>query len=253
MLYASDFRARARQALSGKWLPAVIAGLILSLLSADGPAGPQFNLHFELNQLSGSIEMFGHTVFSASELGPTLEVFGKNVLSLFDQRPALLALLIGNAVTIVLAVLLSAVVFGVIGAVVRVGYARFNLAMVDGFPADLTHLVEYFPRWKTAFWAHFLRSLYTLLWTLLFLIPGILARYNYAMMDYILADFPELTAGEALERSKQLMYGNRWRFFCLQFSFIGWSILASLTWGIGHLWLRPYRQAAYAAFYRSLR
>lgn len=72
------------------------------------------------------------------------------------------------------------------------------------------------------------------------------------MTDYILAENPDITASEAIERSKSMMYGNRWRLFCLQFSFIGWSILASLTFGIGNLWLTPYRQATTAAFYREI-
>ena len=72
------------------------------------------------------------------------------------------------------------------------------------------------------------------------------------MTGYILAEHPELTAGEAIAQSKAMMAGNRWRLFCLQFSFIGWDILCALTLGIGNLALRPYRHAAEAAFYRGL-
>ena len=72
------------------------------------------------------------------------------------------------------------------------------------------------------------------------------------MTDYILAENPELTATDAIEQSKSMMYGNRFRLFCLQFSFIGWDILATLAFGIGHLCLTPYKQAAYAAFYREV-
>ena len=97
-----------------------------------------------------------------------------------------------------------------------------------------------------------LRALYTFLWSLLFIIPGIVAGFSYAMTDYILAENPELTADEAITQSKTMMYGNRFRLFCLQFSFIGWDILATLAFGIGHLWLTPYKQAAYAAFYREV-
>ena len=65
--------------------------------------------------------------------------------------------------------------------------------------------------------------------------------------------YPELTASEAIEQSKQMMYGHRWRLFCLQFSFIGWDILSALlTFGIGSLWITPYKQAATAAFYREI-
>ena len=77
--------------------------------------------------------------------------------------------------------------------------------------------------------------------------------YSYAMTSYILAENPELTASEAIERSKQMMSGNRWRLFCVQISFIGWEILnALLTFGIGGLWITPYKQAATAAFYREV-
>ena len=90
------------------------------------------------------------------------------------------------------------------------------------------------------------------MWSLLLLIPGIIASYSYAMTPYILANHPELTAREAIARSKELMSGNRWRLFCLEFSFIGWALLSSLTMGIGSLFLTPYTQAAKAAFYRDL-
>ena len=94
--------------------------------------------------------------------------------------------------------------------------------------------------------------LYVFAWSLLFIIPGIIAGYSYAMTRYILAERPELTAQEALEHSRTMMAGNRWRLFCLQLSFIGWDILAALTLGIGNLWLNPYKQAATAAFYRDV-
>ena len=83
-------------------------------------------------------------------------------------------------------------------------------------------------------------------------VPGVIATYSYAMTDFILADNPELTATEALNKSKEMMIGNRWRLFCLQFSFIGWGILASLTFGIGNLFLTPYTETAVAAFYREV-
>lgn len=106
--------------------------------------------------------------------------------------------------------------------------------------------------WKTAAVAKLLQSVYVLLWSLLLIIPGIIATYSYAMTEFILAEHPDLTASEAIAQSKEMMSGNRWRLFCLHFSFIGWDILSSLTLGIGNLWLRPYKQAANAAFYREI-
>lgn len=73
------------------------------------------------------------------------------------------------------------------------------------------------------------------------------------MTSYILAENPEMTARDAIRKSKEMMQGNRTRLFCLGFSFIGWSIFSIMTLGIGNLWLMPYMYAAEAAFYRDLK
>lgn len=151
-----------------------------------------------------------------------------------------------------IAALVLAAVYFILGSIVGVGYARVNLNLFYGETPSFASLFSYFPYWKTTATARLLRSVYTLLWSLLFIIPGIVATYSYAMTDYILAEHPELTAGEAIARSKQMMEGNRWRLFCLHISFIGWAILSAFTLGIGNLFLTPYKQAAEAAFYQEL-
>ena len=98
----------------------------------------------------------------------------------------------------------------------------------------------------------FLRNLFIVLWTFLFIIPGIVKSYSYSMAAYIAAENPEMSATDAINESKLLMDGNKWRLFCLDLSFIGWSILCVFTLGIGYLFLRPYREAAFAAFYREI-
>ena len=155
-------------------------------------------------------------------------------------------------VYLILAAIVMVVVFFILGSIVGVGYAKFNLDLTDLKEPEIGTLFAYFSNWKTAVAAGALQALLVFLWTLLLIIPGIIARYSYAMTRYILAEHPELTASEALARSKEMMTGNRWRLFCLQFSFIGWDILAVLTLGIGYLWLTPYMQAATAAFYREI-
>ena len=161
--------------------------------------------------------------------------------------------IVGSATFIILAAVVMAVVYFILGSVVGVGYSRFNLDLVDRQKEpEIGTLFGYFKFWKTTAAASFLQGLYVFLWSLLFIIPGIVAGYSYAMTDYILAEHPELTAGEAIEQSKAMMYGNRFRLFCLQFSFVGWDLLCALTLGIGSLWLRPYKQAAEAAFYRDI-
>ena len=138
----------------------------------------------------------------------------------------------------------------IVGALL-VGYARFNLDLLGGERPAVETLFAYFPYWKTTALTRLLQTLYVLLWSLLLIVPGIMAAYSYAMTEFLLADDPDLTPSEALAQSKAMMYGNRWRLFCLQISFIGWSILANIT-VIGGIFLTPYVETASAAFYREL-
>lgn len=237
MKYAADFRSIARNALSGRWAIAVIAGLIASLLGAVASNGPEVKLNISDNGANVAFEFAGQQIYTSGS----------------GWNEALSGLLISGASFIILAALVMAVVYFVLGSIIEVGYAKFNLDLVDRQKEpELGTLFGFFTHWKTTAAARFLQGLYVFLWSLLFIIPGIVAGYSYAMTSYILADNPELTASEAIERSKQMMTGNRFRLFCLQFSFIGWDILCSLTLGIGNLWLRPYKQAATAAFYREI-
>lgn len=99
-----------------------------------------------------------------------------------------------------------------------------------------------------------LTMLYTWLWSLLLIIPGIIKSYSYAMTPFILEDDDEEVSGnEAIEKSMRMMDGHKWELFCLDFSFIGWILLAILTLGIGCLWLYPYVNTARAAFYEELK
>ena len=84
------------------------------------------------------------------------------------------------------------------------------------------------------------------------LVWAIMVSYYYSLAYVIATDKPELDAKQAVEESKRLMTGNRGKLFCLQFSFIGWAILAALTFGIGYLWLLPYLQFSMFAFYKKL-
>ena len=120
---------------------------------------------------------------------------------------------------------------------------------------DLENLFDGFRggRYTRVFCALFLVNLFTFLWTLLLIIPGIMKAFSYALTPYILLDEPELTARQAITRSCEIMQGRRWKLFCLYLSFIGWGILSLLTFGIGFLWLAPYMNASIAAFYEDAR
>ena len=120
---------------------------------------------------------------------------------------------------------------------------------------DLENLFDGFRggRYTRVFCALFLVNLFTFLWALLLIIPGIIKAFSYALTPYIIMDEPELTARQAITRSCEIMQGRRWKLFCLYLSFIGWGILCLLTFGIGFLWLVPYMNASVAAFYEDAR
>lgn len=101
---------------------------------------------------------------------------------------------------------------------------------------------------------NFFKGLYTFLWSLLFLIPGIIKSYEYAAVNYILAVRPDIDKDEALRLSKILMDGNKWDLFVLRLSFIGWDVLSGLTMGVlFYLYVNPYKQATYVEFFSDLR
>lgn len=139
-----------------------------------------------------------------------------------------------------------------IGGVLQMGYADYLLKQHDGNKMDFSILFSRFDHFGTGFAQRFLRGLYVTLWSLLFIIPGIIKSYAYAMTPFILAEHPQLTASQAIRLSGDMMDGYKAELFILDLSFIGWNILAALTFNLGNIVLNPYKNAAYAAFYRQL-
>lgn len=100
----------------------------------------------------------------------------------------------------------------------------------------------------------FRRKLFLFLWSLLFVIPGIVKSYEYCMIPYLLADFPNLPPDEAFRISQEMMDGNKWDTFVLDLSFLGWELLSSVTLGIaGVLFVNPYQYATKAELYLVLK
>ena len=139
-----------------------------------------------------------------------------------------------------------------IGGVLQMGYADFLLKQHDGKETSFNDLFSKFDYFGTGFAQRFLRNLYTFLWSLLFIIPGIIKGYAYAMTPFILAEHPNMTASQAIRLSEDLMDGYKSELFVLDLTFIGWTILATVTMNLGNIALNPYKNAAYAAFYRQL-
>ena len=95
-------------------------------------------------------------------------------------------------------------------------------------------------------------GIFTILWALLLIIPGIIKGLSYSQVFFLLRDNPQLSALEAITESKIRMKGYKWKYFLMNLSFIGWAFIAIFTFGIGFLWLTPYISTANATFYNEL-
>lgn len=232
MKFAKDFRENARCALRGTWGLALGVSWVASFFGVVSLNlnFPNFEKTVEEDHWSSMLsQSFFHIDFSVLALLETL---------------MLVILLIALAV---------AAVFFVLRSIVEVGHCLFYLQLVDGKDAPFQLLFSFFScYWKQTVKTNLWKTLWIFLWSLLLIVPGILKAYSYAMTPYILAENPEMSPKEVLERSKTMMYGNRGRLFCLQVSFIGWFLLSMLSFGIGNLWLNPYVATATADFYREI-
>ena len=101
--------------------------------------------------------------------------------------------------------------------------------------------------------AGLLMILYVFLWTLLFIIPGVIKSFAYAMIPFILKDYPELSANQAISLSQKMMKGHKFDYFWLMLSFIGWYLLGVLSLGLGYLWLIPYCYTSTVGFYEDVK
>ncbi len=188
-MFAADYREIARKALKGKW-KRVTAILLLAGLLYGG---------VELVRISVEIRGIGEGTVDGQIVGG------------------------GTAALTVLLGLLALS----LGAWVRVGSFNMGNRLMDGeapragmlFPPDIF--------WKCVA-MNLLRTLYVFLWSLLLIIPGIMASYSYSMADYLLSRHPEMSASEALRESKRMMMGRRGNLFCLEMSFIGWVLLCQV-------------------------
>lgn len=216
-MFAKDFRAWARDALRGHWGTAIAVSLVASLLAGGSGSTSQVELKQSLDELG---------------------------ISSFLSREIVTVIL---TVSVVMALLSL-----VIGGVVQLGQSSFYLNLIKGRQARFSDLFGQFHRLWKGFCMQFIMGLFIFLWSLLLVVPGIIAAYRYAMVPYLMAEFPDLGVMDAMAESKRLMHGNKARLFCLQLSFLGWTLLSALTLGIGMLWVNPYSHAAEAAFYMTV-
>lgn len=209
-----EFKNAALAALRGNWASAVLGTLVVAVIACP------------IVGASSLYELFNPDMFAYGVPSSLYGISGgTTLLSLFVLLP------------------------------LTVGFTyAFNALYVYSNPNILANSFGYgFKIYFRAILGMLLVQIFTFLWALLLIVPGIIKAYSYAMTPYILVDNPELSIREAIRRSQRMMVGQKFNLFYLQLSFIGWFFLACITGGIGFLWLAPYYRTSEAAFYQNLR
>lgn len=158
-------------------------------------------------------------------------------------------------------VTISAVASAVLGGigsllVLPVGYSYVNAFLEDkrtaaGFKAE--SLFDGYKDFLRIFGTLVLEGVYTFLWTMLLVVPGVIKGVSYSQTYFVLKDNPELEFNAAIERSMEMMEGHKMEYFVLGLTFIGWILLSLFTCGILFLWVLPYMNATFAHYYEYVK
>lgn len=237
-MHASQIRAIARSVLRGMWGVALVVTLVAVIMGDVNVAVlPSFTVQVgEAFYTVGSSDGFQYLARIPFAFEPAPFAFELA----FAEPSGFLSVVVGIYGVVVL----------VIGGAVRQGLCQFNINLIKkDAPAEFNVLFSKFSNLGKCLLLNLAMWLLIFAWSLLLIIPGIIAAYRYAMAPYIMAQNPDIGVMDAIGQSKELMRGHKGRLFWLSLTFIGWVLLSVLTFGIGFLWLNPYMEAAQAAFY----
>lgn len=229
-------KTNAKNALRGRYWQAFLISFIVSVLAGGSPGISTYSFN-------SAGRGAGREFREAGQFG-----------ELFEQyKEFLIPVLIAAAVLIPIAVFFG-IVFGLFVAnPILVGQSRYYLENRYQKPEVPRLFFAFGPRYMNIVKTMFFKGLYIFLWSLLFIIPGIVKSYEYFAVEYILAENPGIDPKRALELSGRMTDGRKWDIFVLNLSFLGWFILCMFTAGIGFIFLAPYLQATYAELYSALR
>ncbi|MCM1268034.1 MAG: DUF975 family protein [Bacteroidales bacterium] len=261
-------KERAKEALQRNYWKLVLVSALLMLLGCEA-GGYNFSTKVWKNSDDGMAESVADEVVVVDgEPGlPEADVvasiiigrdeieLGKTGLKVgADEIVAgvVVACVILIAVIVLLAVVVAADIFLI--NPFDVGGKRFMRKSIEDAAQVKEVAYAYDHSYKNVVKVMFCRDLYTVLWTLLFIIPGIVKMYQYLMVPYILSETPDMDCREALDKSRDMMDGNKWKAFVLGLSFILWDLLGALTLGIVEVfYVNPYRNLTFAALYDELK
>ena len=226
-----ELKDRAKITLKANYWKAVLVSLILSFLTGGGGSNAGNSASESYKSASG-----GDSLFSGVD---------PNVLA-----AVLSAIVVAVLVILAISFVLSLLVFNPL----IVGCRRFFIKCREEQPSLKELVFAFSSSYGNIIKTMFLEGLYIFLWSLLFIIPGIIKTYEYLMVPYILAENPELSTKEVFARSKQMMTGDKWNAFVLQLSFLGWILLSVFTCGILLIfYVGPYSELTYAELYAVLK
>ncbi len=259
-----DLKTKAKERMSLNYWRSVLVALILTAVAGGGAASAAgaFGGGSDSSSISDEIRYTlsdnGDDEDSASDALDSFEEMMNDDFYLDDGVDDFIAIVL-IVVVIALVVVLIATVIAVLLRVfllqpLEVGCKRFFTRNLDDNAQVKEVCFSYDHNYMNSVKIMFFKGLYTFLWTLLFVIPGIIKSYEYKQVPYILAENPDITKEEAFARSKQMMSGNKWKAFVLDLSFLGWEILNTMTIGIlGIFYVKPYEYQTEAAFYEALK
>ena len=141
-----------------------------------------------------------------------------------------------------------------IGGPLAISFSYFFLSLSRNKTVEIGDMLKGFDKnFLNSVLAMVLITIYVLLWAVLLIIPGIIAALSYSQAFFILVENPGMSASDAIAKSKAMMEGYKWKYFCLGLRFIGWAILSVFTFGIGFIFLAPYIQVTFAKFYDDIK
>ena len=242
----TDYKNAALAALKGNWGKAVLVAVIFMAITyiAIGPYA------YQTVKVQTYVRENMPQVTSGTGLGSAMREAMEATLTM-SQDPEYISMQTKTQGSMGLYYLL---LFFVIMPL-AVGYLNtFRKLLVQGDNALPENMYKFATTnyWHKV-WGMFLTYVFVFLWSLLLVIPGIIKMFSYAMTPFILEEYPELSANEAIDRSRAMMKGHKFDLFWLILSFLGWMILCLFTAGIGYLWLSPYMNSSVAAFYEDVK
>lgn len=261
----SQLKGRAKVTFKQNYWKCVLISLLLTLIAggsgfASGNAGSYFNNSQNKSENYQNYEDFDNSDVNQNPLEQFNQGFEegfKDSQGILNNSAGVMALAIGFGIFVIIFLVIMVLIILVDAFIINpfeVGCRRFFVRNLNE-PAQVGNVGYGFDNnYKNVAKTMFFRDLFTILWSLLFIIPGIVKAYEYMMIPYLLADNPQMTKEQAFAESKQMMKGQKWKAFVLDLSFIGWYLLSALTLGIlAIFYVNPYVNATHAALYEALR